>query len=78
MSIYQLLFAGTTPIGSLVIGLLAQHGGVQLAVAEVAAICGLGVVAALLYLRHTRDRLSADGPLPPPAEREQALASRRM
>ena len=57
MSIYMLLFAGTTPIGSFVIGALAERGGVQAAVVEAAAICGLGVVVGLLYLRRHAGRL---------------------
>jgi hypothetical protein len=57
MSIYQLLFAGTTPIGSLIIGALAERGGVQRAIATVAGLCGLGVVAALLYLRRNAAKL---------------------
>lgn len=70
MSIYQLLFAGTTPFGSLIIGVLAERGGVQRAVALVAGVCGLGVAAALLYLRRHAARLLPDAPgeTPPPAE----------
>ena len=62
MSIYQLLFAGTTPFGSLIIGGLAERYGVQRAVAIVAAVCGLGVVAAFLYVKRNADRLLPDGP----------------
>lgn len=63
MSIYQLLFAGTTPIGSLIIGWLAERGGVQRAVAIVAGVCGLGVFAALAYIRRNAARLlSETGP----------------
>ncbi len=75
MSIYQLLFAGTTPIGSLIIGALAERGGVQRAIATVAGLCGLGVVAALLYLRRNAAKLlpeeiEADGSkAAPPASR---------
>lgn len=52
MSIYMLLFAGSTPIGSLIVGWLAQRQGVQLATAEMGAACVVGVVAALAYRRH--------------------------
>ncbi len=62
MSIYQLLFAGTTPFGSLIIGALAERSGVQWAVAIVAGICGLGVIAALFYLRHNASRLLPEEP----------------
>ncbi len=60
MSIYMLLFAGTTPFGSLIIGGLAERGGVQRAVGIVAAVCGLGVIAGLLYLRRNAARLLPD------------------
>lgn len=62
MSIYQLLFAGTTPFGSLIIGALAERSGVQWAVAIVSAVCGLGVIAALFFLRHNAHRLLPEEP----------------
>jgi len=56
MSFYTLLFMGSTPIGSLVIGTLADHQGVQTATAEVALICAIGVVIGYLYIRaHSTD-----------------------
>lgn len=65
ISIYQLLFAGTTPFGSLIIGGLAERYGVQEATAIVAAACGLGVAAALLYLwRNVARLLPEDEPIP--------------
>jgi MFS family permease len=51
MSIYQLLFAGTTPIGGAVYGLLADRGGVSWATGVMAVLCGFGVLAGLIYLR---------------------------
>jgi len=54
MSLYTMLFLGSTPIGSLVLGTLAQRQGVQVAVGEVAVLCGLGTVGGLLYIRHHR------------------------
>jgi MFS family permease len=54
MSIYMLLFMGSAPIGSLVVGTLAEQQGVRVAIAEMAGICLLGVAAALLYLRRMR------------------------
>lgn len=58
MSIYQLLFAGTTPIGSLIVGGLAERSNVQWAVAIVAGLCLLGVVVGLVYLRtHSKELL---------------------
>ncbi|HMM41279.1 MAG TPA: MFS transporter, partial [Thermomicrobiales bacterium] len=56
MSFYTLLFMGSTPIGSLVIGTLADHQGVRMAVFELALICAAGVVAGYLYIRsHATD-----------------------
>jgi MFS family permease len=49
MSLYTLLFAGTTPIGGLVTGFLAEHLGVQWALGIEAVICGAGVIAGLTY-----------------------------
>lgn len=54
MSLYTMVFLGSTPIGSLVIGWLADHQGVQTTIAEVSVICGLGIGAALLYLNTQR------------------------
>ncbi len=51
MSIYQLLFAGTTPVGGATFGWLADRGGVGWATGVVAILCGLGVVGGLGYLR---------------------------
>jgi len=50
MSLYMLLFAGTTPIGGQLTGIMAEHIGVQSTVAIEAAICAVGVAAALAYL----------------------------
>jgi MFS family permease len=51
MSLYTLLFAGTTPIGSLFIGGSAERWGVPFALILAALLCGLGVLAGLAYLR---------------------------
>jgi MFS family permease len=61
MSINTLLFMGSTPIGSLIVGGMAQDAGVQPTVATMGGICVLGVVAALLYQYRVRDRLLAEG-----------------
>jgi len=60
MSIYMLLFMGSAPIGSMVVGVLAEKQGVQMAVAEMAGICLIGVAAALLYLRRMQAAGLAD------------------
>lgn len=64
MSLYTLLFMGSTPIGSLVIGAMADHQGVRLAVGELAILCWLGVLAGLLYLRRQRAPRSASTATP--------------
>jgi len=61
MSIYTLLFLGSTPIGSMIVGTLAEHQGVQVAIAEMAAVCMVGVLGGVLYLSRVRQQLrSAD------------------
>ncbi len=57
MSLYFLLFAGSTPIGSLVVGFLAAAIGVQPSVILMGAICLAGVGGTLLFAR----RGAADG-----------------
>lgn len=64
LSIYMLLFAGTTPIGSLIVGTAAERLGVPAAVAGVAAVCSLGVLAAAVYLRRNAARLLPEGTVP--------------
>ncbi|MCC7372912.1 MAG: MFS transporter [Chloroflexi bacterium] len=70
MSIYTLLFLGSTPFGSMIVGTLAEHQGVQVALAEMAICCGIGVLASLLYLsrvRHVLDATDLAGQTPEPA-----------
>lgn len=59
MSIYSLLFLGTTPIGSFTTGTLAEVSGVQPAIAELAGLCAVGVIAGLIYARRALPRLPA-------------------
>ena len=62
MSIFFLLFAGSTPIGGYLTGVMAEHIGVTRAMLTLAAICALGVVVALAYLRlfgRSRERAAA-------------------
>lgn len=49
MGIYVLLFIGTTPIGSILIGQLAEHLGVRTTVLTMAGLCAVGVIAGILY-----------------------------
>ncbi len=72
LSIYMLLFAGTTPLGSVIVGILADHQGVARAIVELGGICALGVIVALLYLRATRARLAPDGVAPDPVVSQPA------
>lgn len=53
MSLYFLLFAGSTPIGSLVIGTLSDTVGVSWALSTCAVLCAAGVLVALVYGRRT-------------------------
>ena len=62
MSIYMLLFGGTTPFGGMIIGSLAEHQGIQRAQLEVALICGLGVMLGVIYAYRQRARLAPDTP----------------
>lgn len=63
MSLYTLLFLGTTPIGGLVTGFLAEQWGIQWALGIEAFICGAGVLAAMAHQRRTM------GPMGPPLEK---------
>lgn len=51
MSLYTLLFAGSTPIGSFFIGGVSQRWGVSTAVVAAALLAAIGLVVAWLYLR---------------------------
>ena len=59
MSIHTLLFLGSTPIGSMIVGTLAEHQGVQTAIAQMSGLCMLGVVGGLIYLSRQRGRSSS-------------------
>jgi MFS family permease len=53
MSLYMLLFAGSTPIGGLLIGTLSNIIGVSETLLVCAALCLLGIGGALVYRRRT-------------------------
>lgn len=61
MSLSTLLFAGSTPIGSFIIGVLAERTGVQPTIAIMGSLCLLGVALAVVYMRRVRDRLLPAG-----------------
>ncbi len=53
MGVYIFLFQGTAPIGNLLIGSLAEYWSVPGAIIVSALMCGVGIVAGLLYrLKH--------------------------
>lgn len=49
MSLHTLLFVGTTPIGGLVTGALAEQWGIQKTLGIEAGICLIGLIVALVY-----------------------------
>lgn len=61
MGIYFVLFIGTTPIGSMLIGQLAEHLGVRTTVLTMAGLCAAGVTAAALYARRQVEGLEDGG-----------------
>jgi len=68
MSLYTLLFLGSTPIGSIVTGFLAEQLGVQLAIGIEAALCFLGLAAALAYYRSVVSRKPPAATSGPPSD----------
>lgn len=64
MSIFFLLFAGSTPIGGIITGWLADGIGVPRTLAVEAAICGIGLLTALAY-RWTHSAAFSEQPVRP-------------
>jgi MFS family permease len=60
MGIYTPLLFGTTPLGSVLAGSLAERIGVRQTIALLAVSCGLGLMATFVYLRRHRDSLLPD------------------
>jgi predicted MFS family arabinose efflux permease len=60
MSLYILLFAGSTPIGAELTGVMAEHIGVRLTVGIEASICAVAIAVALAYLAAQRATGRAD------------------
>jgi len=69
MALYMFLFAGSTPIGGFLTGYMAEHLGVSTAIGISAAMCGVGVVAGLLYYNAHRGEIPevAGAPVGTPA-----------
>jgi predicted MFS family arabinose efflux permease len=51
LSLYTLLFMGTTPIGGVITGVLADRWGAQATVAIEAGVCLVAALVGLLFLR---------------------------
>ncbi len=49
MSLYFLLFAGTTPIGGFLVGVLSARFGIQITVIVFGMVCILGIISASIY-----------------------------
>ena len=54
MALYSLLFVGTTPISSELIGFMAERIGVRESIVGMSALCLLGVLAGTAYARRSR------------------------
>ncbi|MGE3270561.1 MAG: MFS transporter [Chloroflexota bacterium] len=76
MSIYTLLFLGSTPIGSMIVGTLAEHQGVQIAVAEMAMFCMVGVAAGLVYMRRVHATLASEDAVAAAANAQKVAPAR--
>lgn len=59
MALYMLLFAGSTPIGGFLTGVMAERLGTQMAVGIEATICLVGVAAGLLYFFPHREAIAS-------------------
>jgi len=69
MSIFYLLFAGSTPVGGYLTGLMAEAIGVPATLAVLSAICGAGLIAAVVYRAGHASAIEAGVPAPAvPAE----------
>ena len=80
ISLYFLLFAGTTPIGGLLVGVLAARLGVQATVVLMGAVCLAGVTGVVVFSRRMARpaRPARPGTAPrPPRPALQAEEARR-
>ena len=59
LSLYTLLFMGTTPIGGAITGFLADSLGVTTTLALEACVCLLATLLGMLYLSRARGRQPA-------------------
>jgi len=65
LSLYFLLFAGTTPLGGFLVGVLAARLGVQPTVVLMGALCIVGVAAAAVFARVRSREARERRPSPP-------------
>jgi predicted MFS family arabinose efflux permease len=63
MSLYFLLFAGTTPIGGILVGVLAAHFGVRPTVVLFGLLCGLGIGGTAVFARRLDAKEKPDATL---------------
>jgi hypothetical protein len=63
----MLLFAGSTPVGGYLTGVMAEHFGTQTAVGVLASMCGLGVALGALYFVTNRAAVKESGDAASPA-----------
>jgi MFS family permease len=66
LSVYALLFVGTTPIGGAITGVLADNFGVNITLALEAVVCLIATLIGLVYLRSVRHRAATEEELSPP------------
>ncbi len=67
VSLYMLLFAGSTPIGGLLMGLLADSIGTQWTVGLFAGLCAVGVILGALYYTTHKSAVAGTSQAPAPA-----------
>jgi len=77
MSLYFLLFAGTTPIGGFLVGVLATRMGVQATTVLFGVICLVGVAGASLFARRVRAREATPADIAAPLGAPSADLGRR-
>ena len=57
MSLYMLLFAGSTPVGAFLTGYMAQHLGTDVAIGICATLSGVGVALGFTYYASHREKI---------------------
>jgi MFS family permease len=72
LGLFLLLWSGSTPIGSAVIGWLSDRYDIRLAMEICGVMCLLGVVVAVAYLLLARRRVAREALVPVPARLEDA------